>query len=72
MYSYLGDTSLGLGADVRRPALSLSKGLTLSQRVLREKDQSLVTGLRPAGYDRQASAPTLDWLGSWPQYEPHS
>src|SRR5215813_9582612 len=41
-----------VGADVRKPALSLSKGLTLFQRVRREKDQSLVT-----------SAPTLDWLG---------
>src|SRR5262245_28565943 len=37
-----------VAADVRR--------LTLSQRVRREKDQSLVT-----------SAATLDWLGSWPQ-----
>src|SRR5215813_4104197 len=45
-----------VGADVRKPALSLSKELTLSQPVLREKDQSLVT-----------SAPTLDWVGSWPQ-----
>ena len=34
-----------VGADVRR--------LTLSQRVRRENDQSLVT-----------SAPTLDWMGS--------
>ena len=37
-----------VGADVRR--------LTLSQRVRRERDQSLVT-----------SAPTLAWLGSRPQ-----
>ena len=45
-----------VGADVRKPALSLSKGLILSQRVLREEDQSLVT-----------SAPTLNWVGSWPR-----
>ena len=38
-----------VAADVRR--------LTLSQPVLREKDQSLVT-----------SAATLGWVGSWPQF----
>jgi hypothetical protein len=39
-----------VAADVRR--------LTLSQRVRREKDQSLVTRLRPTGYGGQASAAT--------------
>ena len=56
-----------VAADVRR--------LTLSQPVLREKDQSpstglrvyLVTRLRPTGYGGQASAATLGWVGSWPQ-----
>src|SRR5580765_3136506 len=32
-----------VAADVRKPALSLSKGLTLSRGVRRERDQSLVT-----------------------------
>ena len=43
-----------VAADVRR--------LTLSERVLREKDQSLVTRLRPTGYGGQASAATSDWV----------
>ena len=42
-----------VAADLRR--------LTLSQRVRRKKDQSLVTRLRPAGFGGQASAARLDW-----------
>ena len=48
-----------VAADVRKPALSLSKGLTLFQRVRRKKDQSLVT-----------SAATLDWWVQGPNARP--